>query len=274
MITATASADTLVRLGRLDAWYFLAPGATASRRLNAAKSAGLRTVRIGGPEGLGKAWMPTRLKQVSAVPRESAVPYIKPHDAFQYLPAADSMLSAGRTPRLDDYRVTRGLIMQTRSGRNLGPNVLVDAYLERFALSDDLIRIDIPDARMRHFTIAFLRSRTGQDLLRRDKSGSVIDHLSPAQVEAQEVPLLDDQVIDAAAEAIGRAFALTETARMELSDAIANYERRLPAPARPAQQSTDGPSRRAPSVTALTRPPTTRGLPRSARSCSPRAGSA
>ena len=232
MITATTPATLLDSLGRLDAWYFLAPGAVASRRLDAAKAAGLEVVRIGGAGGLGRAWMPGRLKQVNAVEGEASVPYIKPHDAFQYLPTADSMLASGRTPRLDDYRIERGWILQTRSGRNLGPNLLVDSYLERFALSDDLIRVKIDDPRMRHYAVAFLRSRTGQGLLRRDKSGSVIDHLAPAQIEAQEIPLVGDAVIDAAAAAIERSFTLTEAARIELAAAVESYESTLPSPTR------------------------------------------
>lgn len=232
MIVATTRTGAFRSLGRLDAWYHLAPGAAAARSIDGAKSAGIETARIGGEGGLGRTWMPGRLKQVLAVPEEEGVPYLKPHDAFQYLPSGHGTLAVSRTPRLADYRVERGWILQTRSGRNLGPNVLIDSYLEKFAFSDDLIRIDIPDERLRYYIVAFLRSIVGQGLLRRDKNGSVIDHLSPAQIEAHEIPILDPDTVDRSAQLIGLAFDLTEQARTTLSESLASYEASLPGPTR------------------------------------------
>lgn len=234
MITATTPALVLGSLGRLDAWYYLAPGAAASRRLAHAKAVGLNTIRIAGPDGLGRAWQPSRFKRAYAGRSEPSIPYLAPHDAFQYLPDDTERLSLRRTESLDDYRITRGQILQTCSGRNLGPNLLVDALLARFAASHDVIRIEIDDERLRHYTVAFLRSHTGQELLRRDKSGSVIDHITVGHVEAQEVPLLDDTVIDCAADLIRESFELIEQARLTLADALHAYEAALPTPTRRA----------------------------------------
>lgn len=47
-----------------------------------------------------------------------------PRDAFHYLPDDTERLSLTRTANLDYYRINRGQILQTCSGRNLGPNVL------------------------------------------------------------------------------------------------------------------------------------------------------
>jgi hypothetical protein len=137
-----------------------------------------------------------------------------------------------RTLNLDRYRIVRGQILQTCSGRNLGPNILVDDYLTGFAASHDLIRIDIDDERLRHYAVAFLRSGTGQDLLRRDKSGSVIDHISVGHVEAMEIPLPADAVIDGSAELVCESFELTERARLALAKALKSYQDRLPSPSR------------------------------------------
>jgi hypothetical protein len=232
MITATTPATMLGSLGRLDAWYYLAPGAAAARRLARARSAGLETVPIGGGGGLGRAWQPSRFKRAYAGRGETSIPYLAPHDAFQYLPDDTERLSLTRTENLDRYRIARGQILQTCSGRNLGPNVLVDDYLARFATSHDVIRIEIDDETMRHYTVAFLRSHTGQGLLRRDKSGSVIDHITVGHVEALEVPLLDPTVMERAAELIRESFALIEQARLTLADGLHAYEASLPGPPR------------------------------------------
>jgi hypothetical protein len=228
MISGTLKSRDVISLRRLDAWYYLAPGAGAARRLDKAKAAGLKTVQLGGEDGLGKAWMPGRLKQSIAVPGEDSKPYIKPHDLFQYLPEAHVRLSSTKTKKIDDYTVKPGWLLQTRSGRNLGLNALVDDDLAGFVVSDDLIRIEIDDERMRHYATAFLRSQTGHGLLRRDKSGSVIDHLSPQQVEALEVPLAPEDVIDSVADLMRRSFESRQRSRLDLREALANYQARLP----------------------------------------------
>jgi hypothetical protein len=48
MIIATTRASAMRSFDRLDAWYFLSPGAAARRRLEAAKEAGLETRTVAG----------------------------------------------------------------------------------------------------------------------------------------------------------------------------------------------------------------------------------
>jgi hypothetical protein len=238
VITASTSLQSLRLLQRLDAWYFLAPGAAASRSLEKAKTAGLDTLRLGGKDGLGHVWAPARFKRAYAAEGESALPYLAPHDVFEYLPEPSSWLSATRTKNLDKYRVKPGMVLQTCSGRNLGPSVIVDATLSTFVMSHDLVRIEVSDARMRNFVVGFLHSKTGQGLLRRDKSGSVIDHITADHVAAQEIPLLADEVIDRVSTLIGGVYQLVAEARGFLSEALKALEAQLPHPMRksPAKQ--------------------------------------
>lgn len=228
MISGTLNRQNFATLGRLDAWYYLAPGAGAARRLDSAKAAGLKTTPLGGDGGLGKAWMPNRLKQITAAPGEKSRPYIKPHDLFQYLPIPQSHLSERKVRNIEQYAVKPGWILQTRSGRNLGLNAFVDQDLAEFVVSDDLIRVEIKDSRMRFYAAAFMRSRTGHGLLRRDKSGSVIDHLSPQQLEALEIPLAPADVIDRIADLMRQSFELRQQSRLSLRTAVAAYEAKLP----------------------------------------------
>jgi len=224
----------MAAFGRLDAWYFLAPGAAAGRRLSAAKANGVQVESLGGPDGLAKVSQPGRFKRAYAGRGEEYIPYLAPHDAFLYLPTEAGRLSLNRTENLDRYRITRGTLLQTCSGRNLGPNVIADSYLARYATSHDLVRIECGDGRIRNWIAAWLRSRTGQELLRRDKSGSVIDHISVGHVSAQEIPMLDDGTVDEAAHLIGEQFRLVEEARTELAEMLREYEARLPCEARHA----------------------------------------
>ena len=214
---------------RLDAHYFLSPGVKASETLEEARLNGTETVPLGE---MGSVWAPSIFKRVYAAPGEDSVPYLRPYDVFDYLPTDNSQLSSSRTKKLDQYRLSRGTILQTCSGRNLGPLAIVDSYTEQFVLSHDMIRIDIKDEEIRHFVIAYLKSPTGQQLLRRDKSGSVIDHITTDHVSALDVPQLPSDVRSQAARAVGRAFHLREQARTALQTAREGYEASLPSPSR------------------------------------------
>lgn len=184
MIIAPTRAITVSASARLDARYHTAP-AVRLRAALARSKADLR--RIGN---YGNAWMPNRIKQTLAVRGEEFVPYLRPYDVFEYLPPEADRLSATRQKNLADYRISAGDLLQTRSGRNLGPLTIADDYLARFALSDDMVRITIPDEADRLYTLAFLQSAVGQHLLRGDLNGSVIDHLSVDQVSAIQVPFI------------------------------------------------------------------------------------
>lgn len=232
MITAQIAVGSLRSLKRLDAWYYLAPGAAASRSLESAKAAGIPTCVLGGNDGVADVWAPARFKRAYAAEGEDAIPYLAPHDMFEYLPEATLSLSRGRTRSLPKYLVKRGMVLQTCSGRNLGPSTIVDAVLSNFVMSHDLVRIEIADERLRNYIVGFMHSSTGQGLLRRDKSGSVIDHITDEHVAAQEIPLLRDSVVDAVADLVGTAFALVESARLKLASELTSLHAALPLPER------------------------------------------
>jgi hypothetical protein len=117
------------------------------------------------------------------------VPYMRPYDVFDYLPIASDRLSLSRNASVDDLRLTPGTLLQTCSGRNLGPCALVDEPLADFTVSHDMIRIEIGDEPMRLYVLAFLQTPTGQALLRRNMSGSVIDHLTVRDVGDVPLPM-------------------------------------------------------------------------------------
>lgn len=178
-------ADTCLRRGRLDAHYHLAPGVQARDRIAQAASAGLDVIALGD---LGTVWQPGRLKQVPAAQGEDAKPYLRPYDVFDCLPQPASWLSATRAGDTADYRIEPGLLLLTRSGRNLGPLTVADAVLSAFLLSDDMLRVGIVDGDMRHYAFVALASPTGQAMLRQQMSGSVVDHVTVR--DAQAFPIL------------------------------------------------------------------------------------
>jgi len=228
MISRSVKSRSIYANGRLDCKYFLSPGTQAAERIALAEAAGIELRSIGGSRGMGRAWAPGRFKRVYAVPGEPGAPYLRPYDVFDYVPTPADHLSVARSDNLDTLMAPPGSLLLTCSGRNLGPAVAVDAHLSRFALSHDLIRIEIEDEVDRLYTLAFLGTRTGQALIRRDKTGSVIDHISVEHIRDIAVPFIDGAVRGSAANHMGRAILLREEARLTLAAATEAMSSALP----------------------------------------------
>lgn len=228
MIKAPVRARFAFSKRRLDVNYFLSPGVRAEERLVLLKAAGVLTRTVGGPGGLGRVVPTTRSKRVYAAPGESAVPYLRPYDVFDYLPQAADLLSRTGNPGVTALQPEPGCLLQTCSGRNLGPLTYADRYLARFAVSDDMLRVYIEDEELRLYTLAFLSTPTGQSLLARSKTGAVIDHLSAKDLSRVEVPVFESEVVRGVADAMRRAVALREAARVIIAEQIAEYEAEQP----------------------------------------------
>lgn len=226
MIVRPVKARSLRANRRLDCKYFLSPGNQAAERLAVAQATGTELRPI---VDIGRVWMPGRLRKTYAATGEPGIAYLRAYDIFDYVPQAADMLSAGRSENLPELRTEAGTILQTRSGRNLGPAVAVDPHLASFALSDDLIRIEIEDEADRFYTLAFLCTPTGQALLRRDKTGSVIDHLSVGLVEQLLVPFLDIHTRNDAARHMREAVRLRSDGRATLAAVVSALAASLPA---------------------------------------------
>ena len=148
---ANTDSSTLRENSRIDAKYYLSP----AMRIKSSIRSGSRVTgdRLGD---YARVFQPSRFKRVYAVPGESYVPYLRAYDVFEFLPPEADRLSVTRTAKLDSYRIQAGDILQTCSGRNLGPTTIADTYLSQFVLSHDMVRIRIADVDQRHYTLAFL----------------------------------------------------------------------------------------------------------------------
>lgn len=218
-----SSAD-LIRVGRLDAGYYLSGAGAIRSRIAAARGVSQRTIG-----SFARVYAPSRFKRTYAVSDEDSVPYLRPYDVFEYLPPEADRLSVSRTAKLDDYRIYENDILQTCSGRNLGPVTIADSYLAQFVLSHDMIRITVDDQTQRLYLLAFLRSRTGQALLRSDRGGSVISHIGTDHVAALDVPFAD-RLVEQIALDVKKAVDLRGQARQVLHDALDALNDAYPSP--------------------------------------------
>jgi hypothetical protein len=228
MKVGTISATSLTTHARLDSRYFLSPGIKAAERLARAKVGGVSCVPLGGESGVARIWQPNRFGKVEASPGEDRIGYLRPYDVFEYLPRAADFVSLRRSGEIEQCKLTRGMLVQSCSGRNLGPAVFVDKYLARFVIGSDMIRIEINDPDMRSYVLAYLQSETGQQLLTQGKTGSVIDHLSKSHIARLEIPLFGNEVRASIVRNMSEAIRLREEARLTLDAALARYEQSLP----------------------------------------------
>jgi hypothetical protein len=228
MKTSIIDSKELLNAGRLDCWYHLSPGNIALQLIRRCQREGHAAIRpLSGQNGIARLSKPDRAKMYLAAPGEKSAAYLRPYDLFNYFPEAADNISVSRTTSLADLQLHRGQILQTCSGRNLGPSVLIDSYTAQFVVGPDMIRIDIDDEEARHYTFAFLNSLSGRNLMRRQKTGSVIDHLDMNDLQNLPVPFFVEYVSKISA-LIQRAFTLREKARSKIESVLRDYENSLP----------------------------------------------
>lgn len=222
MLTVTTRSGFTLAHDRLDAHYFTAPGVAASEQLAVLEASGVDVVGLGE---LASVWDPPRFARAYAAPAETGVPYLRPYDVFDYLPDASDRLATSRNRDIDRLTIAVGDLLQTCSGRNLGPVTIADETLAGLALSHDMIRISTSDPGTRAFLLAYLKSSVGQALLRRSRSGSVIDHITVPDVKALPVAIptggLFDDIVTHAEVSVEEA----AIARMVLRRLVEKYAR-------------------------------------------------
>jgi hypothetical protein len=116
------------------------------------------------------------------------------------------------------------MILTPSSGRNLGPLAYVGSYLSRFAMTD-IMRI-VPSADQdAFFLLAYLTTPTGQALIRRGRTGTTVDHLSPQDVLS--IPVVWPGEIERAryAKPMQKAQELLDGAREQIDAAAAKLHR-------------------------------------------------
>lgn len=107
---------------------------------------------------------------------------------------------------------------------------MVDEVLAGYTLSHDMIRIEVDDPLIRAYIATFLQTPTGQALLRRNMSGSVIDHLTVTDVKGVPVPFLSQDAVASIGGVALDAITRTERARLELLQLADAMAQALPMP--------------------------------------------
>ena len=102
-----------------------------------------------------------------------------------------SRASAAQLAVIKAVRVHHGDIVVTRSG-SIGRVAIITPRLNGAIVSDDLIRVRIPDELWRSYILFFLQSQYARDQMLRNEYGAVQQHLEPMHIRNLLIPVPDD----------------------------------------------------------------------------------
>lgn len=114
--------------------------------------------------------------------------------------------------------LSRGMILITRSG-TVGRVVYATAYHDGAVGTEDVIRVVISDEALRGYVYQFLLSELGQNQLRANIYGAIVDHIEAAHVKKVAIPVPKDRtVLEAIGLPVVRSMELQEHAYAQLED--------------------------------------------------------
>jgi type I restriction enzyme M protein len=117
---------------------------------------------------------------------------------------------------IEKLYLQRGMILITDSG-TVGRVVYATAYHDGAVGTNNLIRVVVENEALRGYIYQFLLSRLGQDQLKRNIYGAIVDHIEPPDVKSVLVPIpKDPKVLEAIGRPVIRAMQLQELAFAEL----------------------------------------------------------
>ena len=137
-----------------------------------------------------------RLKSENLIvenPGEGIEPYYTPSAVLQEKSDSAKLLnvaiaSAKQIATINAVRVYRGDIVITRSG-TIGRVAYITKRLNGAIVSDDLIRVRIPDEGIRNYALQFLQSDMALNQMLKNEYGAVQQHLEPNHVSDILIPI-------------------------------------------------------------------------------------
>jgi len=200
-----ASRQTILHIGKRKGWRVETLGALAANEVFMGKG---RIARPPADKGITSGDGIARYFTGNAVTQTRG-------ENIKYLDlnkAKPSHLSA-----FEQMRLRRGMILITRSG-TVGRVVYATAYHDGAIGTDDLIRVVIKDPALRGYVYQFLLSELGQNQLKMNTYGAIVDHVEPKDVKLILIPVPNDQdVLKAIGLRVLRGIKLQEAASAQMS---------------------------------------------------------
>ena len=136
---------------------------------------------------------------------------------FQYKTVPSKFVNAARIKDVEDWYVKSGWVLVTQSG-NVGLPVVTSPSLEKYIISQNLIRVIPRTDDTSGYVYAFLSTWIAKAVLGKDQYGVTVKHINPDYVGEVKIPKIPDDMRAAIHRNIMKAFALREKAN-QIEDA-------------------------------------------------------
>jgi type I restriction enzyme, S subunit len=168
---------------RLDAHFYNPLAQLAIRNIKKCKS---EVKTVGG--ATERVFMCNRFKR-NYVGEKHGVPFLSGKNIIQIRPTDLNYISVSETKDLEELKLQQNWTLITRSG-TIGRTCFIFKNYEGWTATEDIIRT-VPDLNQIDpgYLNAFLSSQYGVAQILRYKHGSVIDHVTPEQVQNVLIPL-------------------------------------------------------------------------------------
>jgi len=122
----------------------------------------------------------------------------------------------GQLRMIKQMELRRGMILITRSG-TIGRVVYATRYHEGAIGTEDVIRVVIADEALQGYVYQFLSSKLGQDQLKANVYGGIVDHIEPDHVKSVFIPIPQDrELLEKIGLPVIRGMELQEQAQQEM----------------------------------------------------------
>ncbi len=131
---------------------------------------------------------PSRFKR-KYCKKEEGIPFLTPTEVFSFQIKPRKFI---KNPPISTF-VKEGWILITRSG-SVGRTLISNQILEKFSLSDDLIRF-IPNEEQKEkigYIYAWLNTKFGQALMTKNLYGITVKHIEPHHIAEMPIPRLPE----------------------------------------------------------------------------------
>jgi type I restriction enzyme S subunit len=180
-----AASSKEVRAGarRLEGAFY---GSAGYRALRSMQQSGLEMTTVGS---LARVVWLGPFGRIYVEDRSAGVPFLSSSEMIEARPTPSNYLSRALSRNLDAILVREGTILISRSG-TIGNVAICTADFDGLGVSEHAIRVMANDPHDRGLIYAFLQSEAGQFLVKRSKSGSVVESIYEADVSGLPIPLL------------------------------------------------------------------------------------
>ena len=196
---------------RLDASFYAQDVTVATRFL---KESGYSIVPL--KRFVKNVFYPPRSKRY-LTEESKGVPYLTSSDAL-FLLHHPKYIIPNKIPNIQKWYVKDGWILLTRSG-TVGIPLLVTKDLEKYVLSEHLIRIVPKNDSLVGFLYAYLSSWFGEAFIKKDKFGAVVEEIEPHHIHSIPLPAFPEDTQKKVHANIIKALAMREKVKQLLKEA-------------------------------------------------------